>query len=144
MYRVAIIAVAALIVIAGTARPVSAASPWQLCLRNEPADGANTYYLNFTVQGNAILVSGTYGRAAPDTHGPVFGTLARVQGTLDGAQWELGLTVTIANMGDYGGPNTENIVFTFPQDGTIGFKRWISSSQTFQQGFMVPFNCPAQ
>ena len=145
MYRVAIIAVAALIVIAGTARSASAASPWQLCLRPEPANGyVDTYFLNFSVQGNAILVSGTYGQGGQDTHGPVFGALAKALNTSGSLGWELGLTFTVANMGDYVGPNTENIVFVFGSDGSIVFKRWINSSATFEQGVMVAFNCPAQ
>jgi len=142
-YRFVTIAITALIVIAASARPVSAASPWQLCLRDE-LGGGNTYYLNFTVQGNAIIVSGTYGQGGQDTHGPVFGTLAKPQGTSPSLGFELGLTVTVANMGDYNGVNTQNIVFVFVPNGPIGYKRWFNSSATFEQGIAVPFICPAQ
>ena len=50
--------------------------------------------------------------------------------------------MTIANMGDYALDNTENIVFVFSPSGTIAFKRWKSSSQTFEQGTEVAFACP--
>jgi hypothetical protein len=137
MYRLAIVAVAALIATAGTARPVSAASNWQLCLRDEPLLESNFYYLNFSVQGNAVLVSGTKNTFGDD-HGPVFGSLSKAHL----GPWELGLTVTIANGGDYANPNTENIVFVFNANGSITYKRWQSSGLTFVQGFATAFTCP--
>jgi hypothetical protein len=62
IYRFALIAIAAITGSMATVRPVSAASPWQLCLRDTASGGLDEYYLNFAVQGNAILVSGTKGR----------------------------------------------------------------------------------
>jgi len=138
--RVALITVSALVITVAAAGPVSAASRFQLCLRDQPANG-NSYFLNFNVQGNAILVSGTKG-VFGDDHGPLFGSLSKAFNTPPAGGWEMGLTVTIANMGDFAGHNTENIVFVFSPSGTIAFKRWKSSSQTFEQGTAVAFTCP--
>ena len=140
IYRFAITAVAALVVIAGTARPASAA-PHQLCLRDEPNLIPNFYYLNFSVQGNSILVSGTKGNFGDD-HGPLFGSLAKANLTSPTGGWELGLTVTFQNGGDYANGNTENVVFTFNTDGSITYKRWKSNALTFEQGHAAAFTCP--
>jgi hypothetical protein len=137
--RVALIALASVVVSVGAARPVSAA-PWQLCLTlNQPTEGAHAYFLNFLSEGNAILASGSKGHG-PDNHGPAFGALAKpASSTL----YELGLTVTFQNGGDYTGPNTENVVFQFLPNGVINYKRWLSSGLDFTQGQAFAFACPA-
>ena len=56
--------------------------------------------------------------------------------------YELGLTVTIQNGGDYAGPNTENVVFQFLSNGAINYKRWLNSDLDFTQGLAFAFTCP--
>ena len=133
-YRFALIALATVVFSAFSARPASAAT-WQLCLGLTGVTG--NLYLNFNAQGNAIMVSGVKG-VSGDDHGPVFGTLTRVPVS---SSYEMGLTVTIANMGDYEGHNTENIVIVFSPSGAMSYKRWLSSSQTFTQGTVYLANC---
>ena len=129
LYRFALIAFAAVLASAGAARPASAAS-YQLCLA---LDGdSSQYFLNFMVQGNAILVAGDKGHGGQDDHGPVFGALSHAPETPQ--IMEMGLTVTIANGGDYANQNTENVVFTFTQDGAIAYKRWLNGAKEFTQG----------
>jgi hypothetical protein len=134
--RFALIALAAAVFSAFTARPASAA-PWQLCLR---LVGGGDYFLNFVVQGNAVLVAGTK-NVFGDDHGPLFGSLSKPTSSPFNV-YEMGLTVTIENMGDYNGPNTENVVFQFLPSGHINFKKWLRSSDTFTQGEAIVINCP--
>jgi hypothetical protein len=142
--RTALIALAAVAFSAVAARPASAASPWQLCLSLETpsVNATHIYLLNTVVQGNAILVAGTYGHDSINNHGPVVGTLSRTVGIPGPVVWEMGLTVTIANAGDYMGSNVEAVVFLFHSDGSIAYKRWFGGN-TFTQGVAVPFTCPA-
>ena len=137
--RVAQIALAIVLFSAFAVRPASAAS-WQLCLALDGPVSVNTYYLNFNVQGNAILVAGMKGVGYPDDHGPVFGSLAR---TPVASTYELGLTVTFVNGGDYTNQNTENVVFQFNPNGSISYKRWLNSAAAFTQGVAVAISCPA-
>jgi hypothetical protein len=134
VYRFALIALATVVFSAFSARPASA-DTWQLCLGLSGVSA--NLYLNFNVQGNAIMVSGTKG-VSGDDHGPVFGTLTQVPVS---NSYEMGLTVTIANMGDYEGHNTENIVIVFSPTGSMSYKRWLNSSQTFTQGTVFLANC---
>ena len=136
--RFALIALAAVVFSAFSASPASAAS-WQLCLRTSPSGGQD-YYLNFVVQGNGIVVTGVK-NVSLDDHGPVFGTLSKPP--LVASNWELGLTVTIANGGDYANANTENIVFIFASNGSISYKKWLRSNDPFTQGLATVFTCPA-
>jgi len=138
--RIALIALAAVVFSAFTARPASAA-PWQLCLRLNTG-GANDYFMNFVVQGNAILVTGTK-NVFGDDHGPLFGSLSKPPNSPFNGPYELGLTVTFENMGDYNNQNTENVVFQFVSNGHINFKKWLRSSDTFTQGEAIVINCPA-
>jgi hypothetical protein len=137
--RFALIALAAVVLSAFTARPASAA-PWQLCLRLTTG-GANDYFMNFVVQGNAILVTGTK-NVFGDDHGPLFGSLSKPPNSGPNGAYELGLTVTFENMGDYNNQNTENVVFQFVSNGHINFKKWLRSSDTFTQGTAIVINCP--
>ena len=137
--RIALIALAAVVFSAFTARPASAA-PWQLCLRLNTG-GANDYFMNFVVQGNAILVTGTK-NVFGDDHGPLFGSLSKPPNSPFNGPYELGLTVTFENMGDYNNQNTENVVFQFVSNGHINFKKWLRSSDTFTQGTAIVINCP--
>ena len=140
LFRFAVIVLSTIGVFAAAATPASAA-PWQLCVTlDQPTEGAHAYFLNFMSEGNAILVSGSRGRGPADDHGPAFGALAKPSGS---TLYELGLTVTIQNSGDYEGPNTENVVFQFLPNGAINYKRWISSSLDFTQGQAFAFACPA-
>jgi hypothetical protein len=137
--RYLLIALVAVVVSAAAPRSASAA-PWQLCLTlDQPTEGAHAYFLNFVSQGNAIVVSGSKGHG-PDDHGPAFGALAKPPSALF---YELGLTVTIKNGGDYNGYNTENVVFQFVSNGAINYKRWLNSSTNFTQGLAFAFTCPA-
>jgi hypothetical protein len=136
--RFLLITLAAVAFSAAAPRSASAA-PWQLCLTlDQPTEGAHAYFLNFVSQGNAILVSGAKGHG-PDDHGPAFGALAKPPSALF---YELGLTVTIKNGGDYNGHNTENVVFQFLSNGAINYKRWLNSSTNFTQGVAFAFTCP--
>jgi hypothetical protein len=129
LYRCALIAFATVLVATAAARPAAAAS-YQLCLA---LDGdSSQYFLNFMVQGNAILVAGDKGHGGQDDHGPVFGALSHTPETPQ--IMEMGLTVTFANGGDYSNQNTENVVFTFTPDGAIAYKRWLNSAKEFTQG----------
>ena len=132
--------IALAVAVFSAAAPHSAsAAPWQLCLTlDQPTGGAHAYFLNFMSQGNAILVSGAKNHDADD-HGPAFGALAKPPSA---TFYELGLTVTIKNGGDYNGQNTENVVFQFLSNGAINYKRWINSSTTFTQGVAFSFACP--
>jgi hypothetical protein len=136
--RVALITLAVVLFSGFTARSASAAS-FQLCLALDGPVSVNTYYLNFNAQGNAILVAGMKGVGYPDDHGPVFGSLAR---TVVGSTYQLGLTVTFVNGGDYMGQNTENVVFQFNANGSITYKRWLNSAKPFTQGVAVVIACP--
>ena len=108
LYRFALIAFATVLASTGAVRPAAAAS-YQLCLA---LDGdSSQYFLNFLMQGNAILVAGDKGHGGQDDHGPLFGSLSHAPETPQ--VMELGLTVTFANAGDYMNQNTENVVFTF-------------------------------
>jgi len=142
--RTALIALAAVAFSAFAARPASAASPWQLCLSLDGPNsaGSHIYLLNTVVQGNAIVVTGTYGHDGTETHGPVVGTLSRTLGIPGPLEWELGLTVMIANGGDFAGSNTENVVFQFVPGG-ISYKHWFNGGKTFTQGDAFQFTCPA-
>lgn len=137
--RFALIALAAAVFSAFTARPASAA-PWQLCLRLV-GGGANDYFLNFVIQGNAVLVAGAK-NVFGDDHGPVFGSMSKPPNSPINA-YEMGLTVTFENMGDYNNQNTENVVFQFLPNGHINFKKWLRSTDTFTQGEAIVINCPA-
>ena len=88
--RFALIALAAVVFSAFTARPASAA-PWQLCLRLV-GGGANDYFMNFVVQGNAILVTGTK-NVFGDDHGPLFGSLSKPPNSGPNGAYELGLKI---------------------------------------------------
>jgi hypothetical protein len=145
VFRIALIALATVAASAFPARPASAASPWQLCLTLDApgnADSPRVYLLNTVVQGNAIFVTGTYGHDGGNNHGPVVGTLSRSVGLPGPVLFELGLTVMIANGGDFLGPNTENIVFQFHPDG-ISYKHWVNAGKAFTQGAAFQFACPA-
>ena len=74
VYRFALIALATVVFSAFTARPASAA---QLCFHLNGAAGSDNFFLNFNVQGSAIMVGGIRG-VLGDDHGPVFGTLTAV------------------------------------------------------------------
>jgi hypothetical protein len=140
--RFALIALAAAVFSAVTARPASAA-PWQLCLRLvNSAGGPNDYFMNFVVQGNAVLVTGMK-NGFGDDHGPLFGSLAKPPNSPLNGPYELGLTVTYENMGDYANRNTENVVFQLLSNGNINFKKWLRSSDTFTQGQAIVINCPS-
>ncbi len=130
---------AAAVVLLGLAAQPASAESFQLCLS---PDGQSThqYFLNFAVQGNAILVGGMKGRGGQEDHGPVLGSLARTPSPSYG--FEMGLTVTFANGGDYTGPNLENVVFQFNPDGTIAYKRWLDRETSFTQGTAVAITCP--
>jgi hypothetical protein len=54
----------------------------------------------------------------------------------------MGLTVTIANGGDFVGANTENIVFIFHSTG-IAYKHWFNAGKTFTQGNAFLMACPS-
>jgi hypothetical protein len=137
--RFLLIAIAAAVFSAAAPQSVSAA-PWQLCLTlDQPTEGAHAYFLNFVSQGKAILVSGAKNHG-PDDHGPAFGALAKPP---DAIFYELGLTVTIENGGDYNGHNTENVVFQFVSNGAINYKRWLNSSTDFTEGVAYAFACPS-
>ncbi len=58
-----------------SARPASASS-FQLCLMLDEPVG-HQYFLNFAVQGNAVLVSGMKGYGGQDDHGPIQGSMSR-------------------------------------------------------------------
>ena len=140
--RFALIAVAAVVLSAFTARPASAA-PWQLCLRLvNSTEGPNDYYMNFVVQGNAVRVAVTK-NVFGDDHGPLFGSLSKPPNAGANGAYELGLTVTFENMGDYNNRNTENVVFQLLSNGHINFKKWLRSSDTFTQGQAIVINCPS-
>ena len=120
--------------------PARRRAPWQVCLTlDQPSEGEHAYFLNFVSQGNAILVSGSKGHGSGGDHGPAFGALAKPSGS---TLYEMGLTVTIQNRGDYMGPNTENVVFQFLANGAINYKRWLNSDRTFTQGLAFAFTCP--
>lgn len=137
--RIGLIALATVVLSAFHASPVTAA-PWQLCLALDSATGSPEYFMNFNIQGNAILVSGMRGRHSPETHGPLVGALDRTPGPA--SPWELGVSVTIQNAGDYAGFNTENVVFEFETTGTIFYKRWLNGNQAFTQGSAFVRPCP--
>lgn len=137
--RFALIALATIVFSAFTARPASAA--WAFCVRLDAASGFAEYFMNFVVQGNGILVTGSKGRAPVDNHGPLFGSLSQAP-TTGTPTWELGFTVTMENMGDFSGPNTENVVFQFV-GSSINYKRWLRSSDNFVQGTATVIACPA-
>ncbi len=122
-----------------SARPASASS-FQLCLMLDEPVG-HQYFLNFAVQGNAVLVSGMKGYGGQDDHGPIQGSMSRTP--LPSYGFEMGLTVTFSNGGDYTGPNIENVVFQFNPDGTIGYKRWVDRETTFTQGTASAIACPS-
>jgi hypothetical protein len=144
IYRFALIALATVVFSALAARPARAASPWQLCLSLDGAGvgAANVYMLNLNIQGNAILVSGTYGHDDVNNHGPVVGTLSRTLGLVGGFVYQLGLNVMIGNAGDFDEANTENIIFTFGSDGSVHYKRWLSANKPFTVGTAFIFACP--
>ena len=146
LFRIALISVATVAMSAFAARPASAASPWQLCLTLDTptnADGsAHPYLLNLVTQGNAVLVVGTYGHDGGNNSGPVFGGLARSIGTPGPVVFQMGLTITIGNGGDFMGSNTENIVFNFTSTG-IGYKHWYNGGKTFTQGNAYLMPCPS-
>jgi len=145
IFRIALIALATAALSTLAAQPASAASPWQICLTlDQPGneDSPRVYLLNTIVQGNAVFVTGTYGHDGGNNHGPVVGTLSRSLGIPGPMQYELGLTVMIANAGDFLGPNTENIVFQFHGDA-IAYKYWVNGGKTFTQGLAYQFTCPA-
>ena len=145
MFGIALVALATAASSVVAPKPASTASPWQLCLTlDQPGneDSERVYLLNTIVQGNAIFVTGTYGHDGGNNHGPVVGTLTRSMGIPGPMQFELGLTVMIANAGDFLGPNTENIVFQFHQDA-IAYKYWVNGSKAFTQGLAYQFTCPA-
>lgn len=131
--RFALIVLAAVVFSTFTARSASAAT-YQLCLRTGTA---GDYFLNFVAQGNGIVVTGVKG-VGIDDHGPVFGSLVKPPLV---TSWELGITVTFENMGDYAGPNTENVVFQFLPNGHINYKKWLRSNDTFTQGTATVITC---
>ena len=92
-------------------REVSAAPTYQLCLT-----GPGDLFLNFVVQGQAVLVTGFKGITVNDLHGPVVGTLAQMPASSP-AQYRMGLTVTFANGGDEAFNTVEHIVIYFDQFG---------------------------
>ena len=145
IFVIALIALATAAPSTAATRLAGAASPWQLCLTlDQPGneDSPRVYLLNTIVQGNAVFVTGTYGHDGGNNHGPVVGTLSRSLGIPGPMQYELGLTVMIANAGDFLGPNTENIVFQCHPDG-IAYKYWVNGGKTFTQGLAYQFTCPA-
>ena len=136
-YRFAMIALATVVLSAFATRPASAAT-WQLCIHLNGAAGSDTFYLNFNVQGSAIMVGGSRG-VFSDDQGPVFGTLTQVP--LQPGVFQMGLTTTIANRGDYMGINTENVVVFFGPGTSMTYKRWLNSSQTFTTGTVSMASC---
>ena len=106
------------------ARSASAAS-YQLCLALDGESGE--YFMNFLMQGNAILVAGDRGHGGQDNHGPLFGALSHAPDTpqfmelggLSRCQWRR-----------LRERNTENVVFRFFRTAALP-KRWFSSSQAF-------------
>ena len=138
--RFAVIACAAAVFALGVPRTASAEESFQLCLQLD-ADGTHQYFLNFGVgMGKAIFVGGMKGHGGQDDHGPVTGTISRTP--LPAFGYEMGLTVTFSNGGGYTGPNTENVVFQFAPDGSIGYKRWLDRDTTFTQGSAFVIACP--
>ena len=134
--RVALVVLATVGISVVAVRPATAAS-YQLCLALDSESGE--YFMNFLVQGNAVLVAGDRGHGGQDDHGPMFGALSHAPDTPQ--FMELGLTVTFANGGDFANPNTENIVFRFFQNGVITYKRWFNSAKTFTEGTASTFVC---
>lgn len=132
-----------LIVLAGVvfstagARPARASS-YQLCLALDGETGQ--YFMNFAMQGNAVLVAGHRGHGGQEDHGPLFGALSHAPDTPQ--YMELGLTVTFSNGGDYFNQNTENVVFKFFPSGAITYKRWLHSTKTFTEGTVTVLSCP--
>jgi hypothetical protein len=139
VYRFALIALATVVFSAFTARSANAAT-WQLCLHLNGAAGSDTFYLNFNVQGSAIMVGGRRG-VFSDDGGPVFGTLTQIP--LRPGSFEMGLTTTISNSGDYMGPNTENVVIFFAPGGVMTYNRWLNSNQAFTVGTVSLATCVA-
>jgi hypothetical protein len=130
---IALVLFAASTVGAGPARAAS----YQLCLALDGETG--NYFMNFAVQGNAVLVTGYRGHGGQDDHGPLFGALSHAPETPQ--YLELGLTVTLSNGGDYSNQNTENVVFRFFQNGVITYKRWLHSSKAFTEGTVSLITC---
>jgi len=128
-------------VLLGSARSTEAAF-FRLCLElDTPGVRRHDLYLNFNVQGNAILVSGMRGIAVIDNHGPVVGSLSRLSTQTN--IWQMGLTITYGNMGDYDGPSVEHMVFKFHPGGAISYRLSEGGSSSFVQGTAFTFTCPA-
>jgi hypothetical protein len=114
---------------------------YQLCLSLDSATVRyHEVFLNFNVQGRAVTVSGARGRTFIDDHGPLFGSLSQLPN--DRTIWELGITITYANAGDYGGPNVEHIVYRFYQNGAISYRRSSGAQYAFTQGVAYSIPCP--
>ena len=132
--RSGLIALAIVVASLAGARSASAAS-YQLCLALDGESGQ--YFMNFLIQGNAVLVAGDRGHGGQDDHGPLFGSMT----PLPASVFEVGVTVTFANAGDYAHQNTENVVFTFAQDGQITYKRWLHAGTPFTAGTASVIAC---
>lgn len=139
--RLAVIACAAVVFALASSRPASAEESFQLCLQLDAA-GPHQYFLNFGVgmAGKAIFVGGMKGHGGQEDHGPITGSMSRTP--LPSYGFEMGLMVTFSNGGGYAGPNTENIVFQFNPNGTIGYKRWLDRDTAFTQGSAFVIDCP--
>jgi hypothetical protein len=132
------LACAAMVLSVG-ARAARAEESFQLCLQLD-GQPVHRYFLNFAVQGKAILVGGMKGYGGQNDHGPILGSMSKTPNPSYG--YEMGLMVTFANGGDYLGPNTENVVFSFNPNGSIGYKRWIDRDTEFTQGSATVIACP--
>ena len=136
IFRSGLIVLAIVVASLAGVRSASAAS-YQLCLALDGESGQ--YFMNFLIQGNAVLVAGDRGHGGQDDHGPLFGALSHAPDTPQ--YMELGVTVTFSNGGDFANPNTENVVFRFFQNGAITYKRWFSSSPAFTEGTVSVIAC---
>jgi hypothetical protein len=136
LVRFALVAFAAAVISAGTAVRAEAAASYNLCIALNGDDYAQ-YFMTFVVNGNAILVSGEKGHGGQEDHGPLFGSMT----PLPASVVEVGVTVTFANAGDFAHQNTENVVFTFAQDGQITYKRWLHAGTPFSVGTASVIAC---
>ena len=134
--RFALVVLAAAVISAGTAGRAEAAESYKLCIALN-GDDYGQYFMTLVVNGNTILVSGAKGHGGQDDHGPLFGSVT----PLPASMVEVGVTVTLANAGDYTRQNTENVVFTFAQDGQITYKRWLHAGTPFSAGTASVIAC---
>ena len=134
--RFVLVAFAAAVISAGAAGRAEAAASYKLCIALN-GDDYGQYFMTFVVNGNAVLVSGEKGHGGQDDHGPLFGSMT----PLPSSVFEVGVTVTFANTGDYAHQNTENVVFTFAQDGQITYKRWLHAGTPFTAGTASVIAC---